>query len=61
MYTDEKIVLKNHCLNAAKRLMSHGDVEGNAEHAVSLMGTAVWLDGVKTTERPPAIPKPVKK
>jgi len=54
MYHDEKVTLKNHVLAAAKRLLSHGDVEGSAVAAKSLLDVGVWLDGVTTTTRPPA-------
>lgn len=57
MFTDEKVVLKNHVLASVKHLMKHGDVEGSATAAQKLLDVGVWLDGVKTTERPPVKPK----
>jgi len=61
MYTDEKVTLKNHTMSSVKRLMTQGDIEGSAANAAKLLEVGVWLDGVKTTERPPAVPRPVKK
>lgn len=57
MYTDEKVVLKNHMMASVRRLMSCGEVDGSATAAKSLLDVAVWLDTVKTTVRPPVKPK----
>lgn len=58
MYTDEKVVLKNHMMAAVKRLLSHGDVDGSADNAMICLKVGQWLDTVKTEPRP--APKPKK-
>ena len=57
MYQDERVVLKNHIMSSVKHLMTHGDIEGSAANAQKLLDVGVWLDTVKTSERPPVKPK----
>lgn len=56
-YNEDKVVVKNHLLQSAKRVMGAGKFEGSADVAKNLIEMADKVDGWETEPRPEAKPR----